>query len=160
MDFIVGTNRILYIKVDGLWMPIGCLTSNSFSESSDMLGTTTRDNTDGWETSVPTNQRYSIPFDGILTSDLESSVIVNYYDLKVLKRSRTRIEWKVDDGASPSEEGFGYISELGDTNTVDEFVSFSGLIVGFGSIGVVDSDLLLLETGDFVLLETGDKIIL
>ena len=159
MSFIVGTFRILYLKVGDDWIPIGCLTDNSFTESSNMLGTTTRDNA-GWETSIPTNQNYSISFSGVLTDEFTSDSIVTYYDLKTLKRERTRIEWKVDDQLGHFEIGEGYISDLGDANTVDEFVTFNGIILGFGIIGTTDVGRLLLETGDYVLLETGDKIIL
>ena len=43
----------------------------------------------------------------------EREELIKQLDLKDLKRGRTLIEWKVDDGGvSPSEAGFGYISEL------------------------------------------------
>ncbi len=63
MEFINGEIRILYIKQSGDFYPIGCLTSNSFSEDFETIGTTTRDN-DGWATSRPTKQSYTISFDG------------------------------------------------------------------------------------------------
>ena len=134
MSFIVGTYRIFYLKVGNDWIPIGCLTDTSFTESSEMLGTTTRDNTDGWESSIPTNQNYSISFNGMLTDEFTSDTKVTYYDLKALKRERTPIEWKIDDLLGHFETGGGYISDLGDANTVDEFVSFSGTIIGSGII--------------------------
>ncbi len=160
MSFIVGTFRILYIKIDEDYLPFACLTSNSFTESATMLGTTTRDNQDGWESSIPTSQNYSIPFDGILTDELESETVVTYYMAQALKRSRTLIEWQIESVEGEFENGFGYISDLGNVNTVDEFVSFSGTIIGQGKPEVEGQGFLLLETGDFLLLETGDKIIL
>ena len=84
MSFISGVLRVLYIKVDDDFLPVGCLTSNSFSESSTMLGTTTRDNANGWQSSIPTAQNYSITFDGILTDELESISLVTYYILHLL----------------------------------------------------------------------------
>ena len=46
---IEGDIRILYIYDKTAYSPIGCLTENSFSESVEMLDTTTRDN-GGWKT--------------------------------------------------------------------------------------------------------------
>ncbi len=160
MVFIVGTFRILYIKQDDDYLPVGCLTSNSFQESSDMLGTTTRDNQDGWRSSVPTNQDYAISFDGVLTDDLESDTVMTYYKIQTLKRNRTLIDWKIESVEGQYEFGQGYISDLANVNSVDEFVTFNGTITGFGFVEAVEEGRLLLETGDFVLLETGDKIIL
>ena len=160
MSFISGVLRVLYIKVDDDFLPVGCLTSNSFSESSTMLGTTTRDNADGWQSSIPTAQNYSIPFDGVLTDELESVSLVTYYMLQSLKRNRTLIDWRIESVEGEFETGQGYISDLGNTNTIDEFVSFSGLIIGLGLVEAAITGFLLLETGDYVLLTTNDKVIL
>ena len=158
MAFINGTYRILYIKSGDAWFPVGCLTSNSFEESSEMLGTTTRDNVDGWTSSIPTNQSYSINFEGILTQDQESAIYLTYSDIKSFKRNRTLIEWKIDDDYGNDDSGYAYIQSLSTANAVDEFVSFSGTMVGSGLS--VESTFLLLEDGAFALLETGFKIIL
>ena len=94
--FIDGSNRLLYIKWDGVYLPIGCLTGDSFSESSEMLDTTTRDNA-GWKTSVPTLQSYNISFDGLVinTSNIGGDQTKISYDrLTLLKRNKTLIEWK------------------------------------------------------------------
>lgn len=130
MEFINGTFRILYIKQDEDFLPVGCLTSNSFSESSNMLGTTTRDNKDGWKSSVPTTQNYSIPFDGVLSDDLQSDSIMTYYEIQALKRNRTLIDWKIESVEGEFESGKGYISDLSNVNNIDEFVSFTGTITG------------------------------
>ncbi len=160
MSFIVGTFRILYIKIDEDYLPIGCLTSNSFTESATMLGTTTRDNQDGWESSIPTSQNYSIPFEGILTDELESELVTTYYMLQALKRARTLVEWRIESVEGNFEEGSGYITDLANTNTVDEFVSFSGTIIGHGFVEAETGGFLLLEDGNYLLLESGGKIIL
>ncbi len=160
MSFIVGTFRILYIKQDDEWLPVGCLTSNSFTESSTMLGTTTRDNVDGWQSSIPTSQNYSIPFDGILTDEFDSDTVITYYALQLLKRNRTLIEWRIESVEGEYEDGQGYISDLGNVNSVDEFVSFSGIITGFGFTEAVEEGFKLLEDGNFKLLESGGKKIL
>ena len=64
MENYKGEDRILYIKIDNLFVPIGCLTENSFSESVDTIDTTTRENM-GWTSSRPVMQSYSISFNGI-----------------------------------------------------------------------------------------------
>ena len=54
-----GSEMVVLIEWEGEFLPIGCTTSDSFTETSTMLSTTTQDN-EGWETSVPTNQKYSL----------------------------------------------------------------------------------------------------
>ena len=160
MAFIKGEDRVLSIKVDGNWLPIGCLTSNSFSESSEMLNTTTRDNTNGWQSSVPTTQSYSVSFDGILEDEYSSTSKTTYYQLVTFKRYKNLIEWRVDDGLTPAnyDYGSGYITELSNANEMDSFVTFSGTIEGQGVVDNEEYARLLLEGGHFVLLETDDKI--
>ena len=72
--FTNGGYRILYIDSGAGYLPVGCLTSHSFSEESETLNTTTRDN-GGWSTEVPTNQSYSISFDGLVLDNLSSILI-------------------------------------------------------------------------------------
>ncbi len=135
MEFINGEDRIVYIKINGNWLPIGCLTGNTFSESSEMLPTTTRDN-NGWSTSRPTNQNYNISFDGL---QLNTTVaggnfnILSYDKLKLLKRERVLLNWKIVGAIFPVVDyGKGYISEISESAVIDEFLSFSGQIIGFG----------------------------
>ena len=122
----------MYIKEAAVWYPIGCLTENSFSESVSMLDTTTRDNTDGWSTSIPTTQSFSISFSGLIeTTDL-GTTIMTYDDLTALKRARTKIEWKVESSEGGNDQsGYGYITSLGDSSSVGAFVTFNGEIVGW-----------------------------
>lgn len=133
--FINGTNRILYIKWDDVFLPIGCLTSDSFEESVEMLDTTTRDN-GGWKTSVPTNQSYSISFDGLLINtyfnggDFDK---ISYDRLRVLKRNKTLIDWKIEDlDKTFVDTGKGYIVSLSDSSNIDEFITFNASIEGYG----------------------------
>ena len=136
--FTSGTNRVLYIKWDNEYLPIGCLTSDSFSESCEMLDTTTRDNA-GWKTSTPTLQSYNISFDGLVinTSYLGGDQTKISYDrLTLLKRNKTLIEWKSQDtlGVFVSV-GKGYITELSDSSEIDGFISFNASIIGYGKPG-------------------------
>tara|TARA_R110002012_G_C11541392_1_gene601455 strand:- start:587 stop:1048 length:462 start_codon:yes stop_codon:yes gene_type:complete len=132
---INGTYRILFIKWDDEFLPIGCLTSDSFEESVDMLDTTTRDN-QGWKTSTPTNQSYNISFDGVLINSNFTggdTSKVSYDRLRVLKRNRTLIDWKIQDFLGIFKDtGKGYITNLSDSANLDEFITFSASIVGYG----------------------------
>lgn len=132
---IDGTYRTFYIKLDGEYLPVGCLTSDNFSENVEMLETTTRDN-NGWNTSVPTNQGYNISFEGlILNTNFNGGDFtkISYDKLRVLKRSRTLIEWKTQDSnLTFIDSGKGYITDLSDTANIDEFISFQCNIMGYG----------------------------
>ena len=132
---IDGTYRILYIKWEGVYLPIGCLTSDSFTETSEMIDTTTRDNA-GWSTSTPVNQSYSISFDGLLiNTEFEGgdSTKLSYDRLRILKRTNTLIEWKIADSSQLFLDlGKGYINNLSDNSNIDEFISFSAEIQGYG----------------------------
>ena len=128
MDFINGGFRILYLKVDDVYTPIGCLTSDDFNEDIEMLGTTTRDNPNGWKSSVPTKQSFSCSFSGLVTKEKVIGGLVTYYDLKILKRGREVLEFKLGD-----DETFNaIITSLSDSANIDEFNSFNGSLEGVG----------------------------
>ena len=131
MDFSTGNLKILYIEKTGGYVPIGCLTGHGFSEEVEMLDTTTRDNA-GWSTSRPTNQSYNIDFDGLITDDLIISGKITYKELRQLKRSRELLNWKIEDDNGNTETGQGYITSLSDTANINEYLSFSGSLLGYG----------------------------
>ena len=135
MDYYNGSDRILYIKQQGNWLPIGCLTSNSLSESAEMLSTTTRDN-DGWATSRPAMQSYSINFEGLQINTTIAGgtfTVASYDKLKLLKRSKILLDWKIQGATFPTVDyGKCYITELSEVSAVDDFLNFSGSMVGYG----------------------------
>jgi predicted secreted protein len=132
-NFKDGTYKLLYIFVTDTYYPIGCLTSQSFSEQSDMLETTTRQNAGGWKSSIPTNQSYNISFNGLITTDNKGGAILTYNDLQSLKRSRTLINWKTNNESTGySDFGMGYIQSLSNNAEVDSAIDFSCEIVGYG----------------------------
>jgi len=133
-----GSNKLLYIKKGGTFYPVGCLTSNSFSESVDMIPSTTRENVNGWTSSVPTTQSYSISFDGLITYDDRGQTVITFRDIQALKRGRTLIEWKIESSSGgDTDHGKGYITEIGDQSNIDEFISFSAQIQGFGEPEII-----------------------
>jgi len=134
MGFINGDIELLYFKIDGIYTPIGCLTSNSFNEEVDMLNTTTRQDA-GWESSRPTMQRYSISFAGLVTDDINFGNVVSYASIRNLKRQRTLIDWKISRGNGYDDYGQAYITNVSDSAEVESFVSFEGSMVGYGEPG-------------------------
>ena len=134
MDFYKGQDRILFIKVLGNYLPIACLQDNPFSETSEFIDTTTRDNA-GWSTSRPNMQSYTISFSGlqVVTSVAGGNFnVISYDKLKQLKRSRTLLEWKIEGSFPVVDYGKCYISELSEASPIDEFLTFNGSLVGFG----------------------------
>ena len=59
-----GNERVLFIKRGDNFQPVGCLTSNGMDEDTEMLPTTTR-NSQGWRTSIPQIQGFTINFEGL-----------------------------------------------------------------------------------------------
>lgn len=134
MQGIRGEESLFYIKKNDIWIPVGCLTGSPFSEESQTIKTTTREN-EGWTTEVPTNQSYSIELSGLVVRDDEDSGngLISYRELVGMKRNRKLIEWKreVESGYN-IDSGRAYIVNISDTDTVDEMISFTATLRGYG----------------------------
>jgi hypothetical protein len=151
MENYKGEDRILYIKIDNLFIPIGCLTENSFSESVDTIETTTREN-QGWTSVRPVTQSYSISFNGIqiLTTTEEGDDTKASYDLlKTLKRDRVLLDWQIKgDNFFIVDFGKCFITDLSEATPVNEFITFSGTLTGYGKAFTTSADdTLLLNNG-------------
>ena len=127
MDGLDASLKILYIRSGGAWVPIGCLTSNSIGEETQFINTTTRVS-GGWETALPSNQTYTIEADAFST---RKPGVLSYKDLLVLKRSRSLLEWKLEDDVD-RETGFAYIAEISEEAEAGGLVVFSIVLVGQG----------------------------
>lgn len=161
MDYTKGEDRILFIKIDGAYMPIGCLIGNSLDENVQMLDTTTRDNK-GWVTGRPVAQDYSISFNGLqLNSTMPGGNfnVASYDRLKIIKRKKILIDWKIQGTVFPVVDyGKAYITNIGEANNVGEFMSFSGTLTGYGEPLVQDLGGVVLNNGDpNVLIITEDN---
>jgi len=159
MEYYNGSDRILYIKQNGNWLPIGCLTSNSLTENSEMSPTTTRDN-DGWSTSRPVMQSYSIPFEGLQINTVTSGGtfgVASYDKLKVLKRNKVLLDWKIQGSIFPTVDyGKAYITEISEASAVDELLTFSGNLVGYGKPLTTTLGEFVLNNGDPDVILTTD----
>ena len=159
MDYIKGIEALLYIKQDGVNVPVACLTSNPINETSETIETTTRDN-EGWKTSLPTLQSYSIPIEGVCTKDDEDSGnnVFSYRRLRELKRNRTIFDWEIRTlNGYYIDYGKGYISNISQTDSVDDFQGFSAEIVGFGKPLETDSRIMVLSNVDKTTIYTQEE---
>ena len=133
--FYNGDKRLLFIKVDGIFKPLACLTTNSFAEQSEIIETTTLDNA-GWKTAIPTNQGYAIEFSGVEIQTWPGQgddTKLSYDVLKSIKRARTIFDWEIRNITNLQVDfGQGFIASISEDATTNEFLSFSGQIVGYG----------------------------
>jgi len=86
-----GNFSILYLRLGGSFVPIGCVSDNGFNEDVELLPTTTRQ-TNGWSTSRPNVQSYSISFTGYSEFSIFGSDIASLDRLQILKRNRALVE--------------------------------------------------------------------
>jgi len=164
MDFVRGEDRILFIKLNNQYVPVGCLTDNSIEESSEMMDTSTIDN-QGWATSRPLIQSYNISFSGL---QLNTTVaggnfeIASYDKLRQLKRDRVLLDWKIQGTVYPIVDyGKFYINSLSDTEVVGELMSFSGSATGYGKPFTASLGTIVLNNGDpNVIVNNGDANII
>jgi len=128
-----GNDSILFLRLQGELVPIGCLTENSFSEETQLLPTTTRQ-TSGWATARANNQSYSISFSGLQVFTVLGGVgLLSLDRLQILKRNRTLLLWEEVRGNNLVQRGRGYITQLDSENPVNQDALFSGVIQGFGA---------------------------
>jgi hypothetical protein len=151
MDFTLGEDRLLYIKINGNYIPVGCLTDSSISEGSNFIDTMTRDN-EGWDTSRPISQSYSISFNGLQVNTTLAGGnfnIASYDKLRDLKRSGTLLEWKLQGDKYPLVDfGSFYIDNISDSEVVGELLSFSVSARGYGKPQQIGLASVLLNNGD------------
>ena len=129
-----GIDTILYIDIGDGYKPIACLTENSFSETVETLDTTTRDN-EGWTTSVLTNQSYNLSFSGLSLNTIYNGDSSKYsYDiLKLIKRNRSLINWKMENIKNGDiDYGKGYVIDLSANYPIDDFINYQAEIQGYG----------------------------
>jgi hypothetical protein len=128
-----GEERILYLKINGEFLPIGCLSENSFSETAESFETTIKGEA-SWKTDRILSQSYTLSFSGIqiLTKFLNTDFL-SYDTLKDLKRRRQLLEWKIDGDNFPIvDSGYCYITDISESAVVNELLTFSGTLTGFG----------------------------
>ena len=157
---IQGKDSLFYIKYNSVWFPVGCLTASPISEESEMIDTTTRDS-GGWKTSFPTLQSYSIELSGIVIKDDEDSgnQILSYRKLRSFKRERTLIDWKLESESGYSiDYGKAYINSISQNDEVEQMVSFSASLTGFGKPEESTNKIYVLGENEIVYAEGNNLI--
>jgi len=159
-NYINGTDQLIYIDYGEGFFPVGALTSNSFEESSNTISTTTRDN-QGWETQQITNQNYIINFDGLVINTIYTKGDfdkISYDRLKIIKRDRQIIDWKIqDNNLQFIESGQAQITDLASEGNIDEYVLFSCTMLGYGKPSSTSGRAYILQDGRENNLQDGDN---
>ncbi len=137
---IAGNTRLLYLRLSGVWTPVGCLTGNGFSEENEVFETTVRDN-GGFASVIPVTTSYTVSFDGIVENSIGDPNRISLDRLRTLMRAKEVLEWKLESpGSEMLDFGYGYLTELSDAASVGNFVTFNGLIQGTGGIFNLQND--------------------
>lgn len=121
------TNLMLYIND----LPVGCLLSNSLSESISFIKTCKSTQEMG-QKQLGQLHSYSVSFEAVYAVD---QAIIGWNDLKALGRSRTMMDWSmINLDTNEGDAGEGFLESLEITGTSEDFVKFTGVITGYGAI--------------------------
>lgn len=142
MTNYTGDDRILYIKYNGSYVPVGCLSDNSMSESVEFIGTKTRGVAGTWKTQRPVSQTGSISFSGFQKNTTQiggDAGLISYDRLKRMKRSFELVEWEIrSSDLVLVDRGKGHIDSLGESAPAGDWLTFDGSITIFGAPSIID----------------------
>ena len=139
--YIQGKNEVLAVW-DGVdtYEPVVCLTSNSLSESVDEISAPrTKCDTNNALTKAPGDYSYEISFEGAY-AETEADKL-SWAELRDKLRSLGTFTWRITTtyaSGTDVEYGTGYFSALEKTAEVEEFMTFSGTLIGSGEITALD----------------------
>jgi hypothetical protein len=126
------TNLMLYIND----LPVGCLLSNSLSESISFIKTCKSTEEMG-QKQLGQLHSYSVNFEAVYAVD---QAIIGWNDIKDLGRSRKMMDWSmINLDTNEGDAGEGFLESLEISGTSEDFVKFTGVITGYGAI--VDAEL-------------------
>ena len=121
------TNLMLYIND----LPVGCLLSNSLSESISFIKTCKSTQEMG-QKQLGQLHSYSVNFEAVYAVN---QAIIGWNDLKDLGRSRTMMDWSmINTDTNEGDAGEGFLESLEISGTSEDFVKFTGVITGYGAI--------------------------
>lgn len=119
--------RILYIND----IPVGCLTSDSLSETIAFIQTC-KTTEKGAIKSLGTLHAYSIPFEAVYVKD---AALFTYFDLQDKGRNREIMDWSIiDDETTEGDAGQAFIENLSISGSSEDFLKFTGTLTGYGAI--------------------------
>ena len=143
--FIAGEDIILYVWISPAYLPIACLTSNSFNRAKTIIETTTKCDP-GVVIRASGTRSYEIPFEGIYidtTSATGDDTKASHDALMALFDTDDLQTWRMDTGLAdtPFYYGSGIFNQLDFTaGSGDEFANFSGNISGSGDPVTADPE--------------------
>lgn len=141
--FIKGDAIILYVYEGAAYKPIACLTSNSLSQTRNIIESQTKCDP-GLVIKDAGSITYEITFEGnyIDTTSVGGDTGKSSHDsIKVLLEAGASDTWKMSTGLADTTDyfGTGIFSDLTlDASAGDELATFSGTISGSGAIVTVD----------------------
>lgn len=132
--YIQGKNEVLAVWTGTVYEPIVCLTSSGFSESVSEVSGRTRCDANGATQRVAGAVTYEIPFEG-LYAEAEADKL-SWVGLKTKLRALENVDWRLtttySDNSTDIEYGNAFFSNLEKSGEVDEFITFSGTLMGNG----------------------------
>lgn len=142
-NFIKGDNIILYVHDGSIYRPIACLTSNSLSQTVNVIESQTKCDP-GVVIKGPGSMTYEISYEGMYidTTSAGAEVTKASHDyIKTQLELLGTVTWKMSTGLADTTHyyGTGILSALdSDSPSGDELATFSGTIAGSGSIVTID----------------------
>lgn len=137
---IKGQNEILSIW-DGVdtYEPVVCIISHTVSENVDEISSRTKCDANGATQKESGAYTYEISFEGEYAENEADKV--SWAELRTKLRSLGTFTWKIEttySSGSDVEYGTGFFGNLDKTAGTDEFISFSGSLIGSGLITSTD----------------------
>jgi len=139
---IKGDSNILYIYDGSDYAPIMCLTSNTLSESRNIIESQTKCDP-GEIKKLSGSYTYTIDFEGEMVEYDNGNKSWEYLHQQLMITG-TEVDWKIDTADPNNNEsrdfyGTAILSELSlDASAGDELVTFSGTLEGSGLISITD----------------------
>ena len=144
--FIKGDTIILYVYDGAAYKPLACLTSNSLSQTRNIIESQTKCSP-GLVIKDAGSLTYEITFEGNYldtTSTGASTTLASHDAIKSLLELGSSYDWKMDTGLTDNAAyyGTGVFSDLTlDASAGDELATFSGTLSGSGAIVNVDPNI-------------------
>ena len=137
--FIKGNTVIFSAYVGAAWVPIGCITSSSLSESVAVDEVETKCDPGNIVKSAG-SYSYEISADGIYIDTAVDTGIASHRALVTIMRAKTLLEWRMATGITVTTEEFGsgYITSIDLTGEAGSDATFSITISGTGAITGTD----------------------
>ena len=128
---LLGKNEILEIHDGTAYLPIGCLTTQSLSESREITdGTKTKCNLN--PQGVPQSPTYELSFEAVANDDKITKM--THIKMREEMTKDTPTFWRITRGGTGIEFGKAYLTSLERSAPVEDVITWSGTLVGVESI--------------------------